>query len=126
MHEPPEPRRRGALCGGERRQRPSQLWQREHGRVVLDQSMKIRLDGVEVAVRLERRGEVPREAPHELDARRVVGAAAQERDLGVEGRGAERTEVRSNLCGNQPVRRVSTPSSRRRVDGVEDERTVRF
>ena len=47
---------RGALCGGERRQRPSQLWQREHGRVVLDQSMKIRLDGVEVAVRLERRG----------------------------------------------------------------------
>ena len=53
MHEPPEPRRRGALCGGERRQRPSQLWQREHGRVVLDQSMKIRLDGVEVAVRLE-------------------------------------------------------------------------
>ena len=81
MHESPEPRRRGALCGGERRQRPSQLWQREHGRVVLDQSMKIRLDGVEVAVRLERRGEVPREAPHELDARRVVGAAAQERDL---------------------------------------------
>ena len=52
------------------------------------------------------RGEVPREAPHELDARRVVGAAAQERDLGVEGRGAERAEVRSNLCGNQPVRRV--------------------
>ena len=41
---------------------------------------------------------MPREAPHELDARRVVGPAAQERDLGVEGRGAERAEVRSNLC----------------------------
>ena len=30
------------------------------------------------------------------------------------------------LCGNQPVRRVrlATPSSRRRVDGVEDEATI--
>ena len=42
-------------------------------------------------------GEVPREAPNELDARRV-GGPAQERDLGVEGRGAERAEVRSDVC----------------------------
>ena len=36
-----------------------------------------------------------------------------------------------HLCGNQPVRRVrgtgiAVPSSRRRVDGVEVERAVKF
>ena len=36
------------------------------------------------------------------------------------------TNGRARLCGNQPVRRVpiTTPSSRRRVDGVEDDATI--
>ena len=35
------------------------------------------------------------------------------------------TEYRKRLCGNQPVRRVlATPSSRRRVDGVEDDAII--